>query len=130
MDRKLIEKLDKFFSIYIRTKDANEFGIVKCYTCGQYHHWKQVDAGHYISRRHYGTRWQEKNVKPQCKGCNIFNQGNASNFISHLIRDYGVEIIDILDHKKNAITKMSNFELSFLIEEYKKKSNKSLLAVS
>lgn len=122
--KKLIKKLDDVFSKYIRLKNADENGIVKCYTCGKYHHWKEIQCGHYISRRHFGTRWEEKNCKPQCVGCNIFNQGSADTFARNLIREYGSDILELLAAKKNNITKLGGFELNFMISDYQARVNK------
>lgn len=119
--QKLIKKLDTVFSQYIRLKYADNNGMVKCYTCGRYHHWKEMDAGHYISRRHYGTRWEERNVRPQCTACNIYNQGSADSFCRNLIKEYGVEVLDLLAVKKNNIFKLNSFTLNLLITEYKEK---------
>ena len=76
----LKKSLDTIFSRYIRLKDANDNGFVECYTCGVKKPWKQVDAGHFQSRRYLATRWNELNVKPQCKKCNIFNNGEQYTF--------------------------------------------------
>ena len=65
--KKLIARLDKVFSQWVRSKDADHRGFVQCFTCGQFKHWKTVDAGHFQSRAKFSTRWDEMNVKPQCK---------------------------------------------------------------
>jgi hypothetical protein len=53
----LVRKLDKVFSMFIRTRLAKE-EQVQCVTCGTVRkHYKEVDAGHFVSRRHYATRW-------------------------------------------------------------------------
>lgn len=49
--------------------------MLECWTCGETKHWKQVDAGHYISRRHKSVRWDLRNIRPQCKICNGFGKG-------------------------------------------------------
>ena len=58
----LVRKLDKFFSLYIRQRNAID-GYVKCVTCNTLKHWKEVDAGHFCSRRHYSTRWNTLNIR-------------------------------------------------------------------
>lgn len=77
--------------------------------------------GHYISRRHLSTRWFEKNCKPQCVGCNIFNQGNGPAYSIALIKEYGPGILEELEIKKNNTCKMGKFEYELLIKEYRKK---------
>lgn len=117
----LCKKLDKVFSEYIRRKDADKSGNVACYTCGKKQHWKKQQCGHYISRRHYSTRWLEENCKPQDAGCNIFNQGNSPAFALHLIKDYGSEHLQNLDKLKNTLCKMDRFAYELLIEGYEEK---------
>ena len=67
---KLVKKLDAVFSQYIRLKDADEFGNATCFTCGKVDHWKKLQNGHFQSRKHYATRWDEMNCQVQCvSGC-------------------------------------------------------------
>ena len=68
----LKKKLDIIFSKYIRLKDADPSGNVECYTCGVVKQWEKdgMQAGHFMSRKHTITRWDEQNVKPQCYTCN------------------------------------------------------------
>ena len=70
---KLVKKLDAVFSQYIRLKDADEFGNATCFTCGKVDHWKKLQNGHFQSRKHYATRWDEMNCQVQCvSGCNMY----------------------------------------------------------
>lgn len=73
--KNIVKGLDTIFSIYIRRRNADSKGMVKCVTCGCKKHWKEVHAGHFISRRFYATRWDEDNVQVQCPSCNIARQG-------------------------------------------------------
>ena len=50
----LITKLDKVFSEYIRRRYAKN-DIATCVTCGKKDHWKKLQAGHFMSRKHYAT---------------------------------------------------------------------------
>lgn len=56
--KKLIEKLDKIFSIYIRRRNAVN-DVAECFTCGKKDHWKKLQNGHFQSRKHYSTKWHE-----------------------------------------------------------------------
>ena len=69
--QRIIQKLDKAFSHFVRQRDADDDGYINCITCGKNKHWKEVDCGHFQSRRYMATRWHEKNASAQCKGCNI-----------------------------------------------------------
>ena len=67
----LIRKLDRIFSEYIRKRDTNHKGQVECISCQKTFQYKEVDAGHFISRKYLRTRWDEKNVHGQCRRCKI-----------------------------------------------------------
>src|SRR4051812_13988495 len=97
----LVKELDTIFSTYIRLREADENGMVKCFTSGKIMHYKKSQAGHFISRRHYATRWDEKNVQVQSVHENIFNQGNAPVFGKRLDEKYGAGTVDMLLMKKN-----------------------------
>ena len=79
---KLKKELDKWFSLYIRLRDSNEYGIVQCFTCGKIGHYKKggMQCGHFQSRRHHATRWNEQNCQVQCVKCNMFEQGEQWKF--------------------------------------------------
>lgn len=113
----LIKKLDAVFSIYIRNRYAvNE--IAECYTCGKKEHWKKQHAGHFASRRHYSTRWNEYNVQVQCPSCNIWQQGMQFQFGKNLCLQYGDNFADDLMIESKQIRKFTDVELQELIEHY------------
>ena len=56
---KLVKKLDTIFSQYIRKVNSDN-EISTCFTCGKQDHWKKLQNGHFQSRRHYSTRWDER----------------------------------------------------------------------
>lgn len=116
--KQLIKKLDQVFSEYIRKRNANEQGMVECFTCGSVKHWKSIDAGHFMSRSKYSTRWDDKNVQVQCKACNVFKHGEQFKFSLKLDQVYGKGTAEELMIKSNNLQKISNFELESLIEEY------------
>jgi hypothetical protein len=114
----LVKDLDTIFSQFIRLRVADNNGIVKCYTSGVFIHYKKSQAGHYISRRHYSLRWDERNVQVQSVSDNIYNQGNASVFAKRLQEQYGETILDELAAKKNNKFHLNDFILRHLIAEY------------
>lgn len=113
----IVKKLDKVFSQYIRLKDADHAGYVTCFTCGVTKHWKEVDAGHFQSRGKYATRWNEDNVKPQCKRCNGFRGGEQYQFALNL----GTDLADDLVVLSNQPARFSNIELLEMIKKYEAK---------
>jgi hypothetical protein len=118
---KLVSKLDAIFSKYVRKRlvDANGFGV--CFTCGKSKHWSEVDAGHFQSRMKMSTRWDERNVQFQCKGCNMTNGGQQYTFGIKLDEVYGEGTAQEILVKSQQILKFSISDLRELIELYKRK---------
>ena len=65
----LVKKLDKVFSLYIRLRDAMPSGYVRCISCGQIKPFADVDCGHFHSRTHMATRFDEENCNAECRYC-------------------------------------------------------------
>ena len=113
--------LDRIFSEYIRRRDADDRGYVKCISCGTVVPWKQSDCGHYINRRHNSTRYDEVNCNAQCRSCNRFDEGNIQGYRRGLIEKYGEKATDYLEIKKYNTSKLGQFEINVLAHEYRKK---------
>lgn len=117
----VVKQLDQVFSQYIRRRNANLDGFVECVTCGNVRHWKQMQAGHFMSRRKYSTRWDEMNVQVQDDACNRWRQGEQYKFALWLDENYGEGTADKLVLKSNQQVKYSTEELEEMIEDYKAK---------
>jgi len=115
--KKLIENLDTVFSQYIRLRDADQEGYCRCVTCGEKHYWKRIQAGHFISRKHYATRWDETNVHAQCVACNVFRAGEQYKYSLFLGADISHELLE----KSRELVKYADFELEEMIKNYKNK---------
>ena len=117
--KSLVIKLDTVFSQYIRRKDAID-EIATCVTCGKKEHYKKLQCGHFMSRRHYSTRWDENNVGVQCYGCNITNQGTQYAFSKYLTQ-FDNNLPDNLLIKSKQIVKFADVDLVQMIEYYNNK---------
>ena len=115
--KSLIKKLDTVFSKYIRRRTADHKGVVECFTCGKKDHWKKMQCGHFQSRKHYSTRWNEDNCQVQCVGCNMFKSGEQYKFglKLNMISPNTAENLFLL--AKN-IKKFNNFDLELMIQKY------------
>jgi len=116
--RKIEKKLEKKFSKKIRLRNA-ENEISTCFTCGKEDHWKKLQNGHFQSRKHYSTRWDETNCQVQCAGCNVFRYGEQYIFSERLDQKYGEDTARRLHIKAKEIIKYQTFELEDLILKYK-----------
>jgi len=115
---KLVKKLDAIFSQYIRLKDSVD-GYATCFTCGKKDHWKKLQNGHFQSRKHYATRWDEQNCQVQCAGCNVFRYGEQFLFAKYLDERFYAGLSDELYFKSKQIVKFSNVEIEEMILKYK-----------
>ena len=116
---KLVKKLDSIFSKYIRLKHSKN-GVCSCFTCGRKYEVKKIQAGHFMSRRHYSTRWDEDNVRPQCYGCNIGNQGRAYEFGLNLNNEQEGKADELLIRSRELV-KFSTGDIEMLIANYQEK---------
>ncbi len=115
---KLVKKLDTIFSQYIRQKNSID-GIATCFTCGKKDHWKKLQNGHFQSRRHYSTRWDEINCQVQCAGCNVFKYGEQYVFGNKLDQKFGSGTAKRLHIKAKQMIKLADFEIEDMIKRYK-----------
>ena len=116
---KLVKKLDTVFSKYIRISNADKNGYCTCVTCGVVKHWKEIQAGHFMSRKHYSTRWDERNVSSQCLACNMFRQGEQYKYSLFLGKDEA----EVLYLKSKETVKFTNYELEEMIKDYSNRLN-------
>ena len=125
---KLKKELDKWFSLFIRLRDATDEGMVQCFTCGVVKHYKLgMQCGHFQSRSFLATRFDEENCQPQCVGCNMFKQGEQYKFSIALDSKYGegtAEELEMIARKKIKINRWQyEEEISYykgLVENLKK----------
>lgn len=117
-------KLWQTFSIYIRMRDADEDGYVKCITCPTRKHWRQMDAGHGIGRQHKATKFDEKNVAAQCKRCNGFNGGEQAIYKEEVEKRYGKGTWDKLVLKSRQTCKRGKVDIEEMTKYYKEQVEK------
>lgn len=116
----LVRKLDKIFSMYIRLRDSKPYGgkYFKCISCGQIKAFDQMDCGHYFSRKHMATRFNEDNCHGECRGCNRFSADHLHGYQTHLIEKIGRQRFNHLIVLHNTTKKFTEFELQEMIKYY------------
>lgn len=117
---KLKKELDSIFSRYIRLRNADgETGDAICVTCGKIDHWKKLQNGHFMSRRHSSTRWDEDNCQVQCYSCNVMQQGKQYEYSLWLDDYYGKGKSDELLARSRETVKFDRHDLAKMHLEYK-----------
>ena len=117
---KLKKELDTIFSIFIRLREANEYGMCQCFTCGVVRHYKDgMQNGHFQSRKHMATRFDEDNCQVQCIKCNMFSQGEQFKFGLNLDAKHGEGFAEELECLARTTFKISRAEYEEKITYYK-----------
>ena len=116
---KLKKELDKWFSLFIRLRNADDLGFVKCYTSGRFYHYKSIHAGHFMSRKCMSTRYCEINVQAQSIADNLYGQGEQYKFGLNLDAQYGEGTAESLQIKSKQIQKFSRVDYEEKISYYK-----------
>ena len=115
----LTAKCDRVFSTLVRLSKADAHGDVCCYTCGTVRHYKQMHAGHYMSRRNKSIRWHHDNARPQCPGCNQYGKVNGpgeSVIFGRKLSEEGVDV-DELERLGRSVRVWTEDELEVLLHD-------------
>lgn len=117
---KLVKKLDTVFSHFVRLSNADNSGYCTCVTCNKKFFWKEIQAGHFMSRKHYSTRWDERNVKPQCVACNVYRAGEQYKYSLYLGNNLSKKLLE----QSRELRKFTNIELEEMIADYSERVKK------
>ncbi len=104
------KELDWIVSQVVRRSSADSQGMVKCATCPKVLHWKYMQCGHFQDRAHTATRYDMRNLAPQCEDCNCFNDGENDEFAEFIDGYYGKGTADELRKLANTIVHDYNYE--------------------
>lgn len=122
----LDKKAWKLFSEIRRREDAWKRGDgdnVPCVTCGNWKHWKEMDAGHYadLGKMYGAGKFQAEAVHNQCKKCNYYENGNQHLYHQFMLTNYGEDKTLYLASLKHKTAGYTHNDYLLLIEEFKKK---------
>ena len=121
---KLVDDAAVLLQKLVRMKAADELGYCKCATCDAWKHWKEMQGGHFISRRYTATKLLEENIHSQCYGCNgpRAKDGVVTVEYTNFMTDtYGREFVDELLVAKNATKKYTREEIAQVSAEFKER---------
>lgn len=115
----LKKEADKYFSIATRYRFSNDDGTAECVTCGVRKPVKQLQCGHFMSRRFNSTRFEERNTAPQCVACNMFRSGEQYKFSLFIEDYYGKGTAEELRALAQRIHKFTREELEQIVSDSK-----------
>jgi hypothetical protein len=117
----LVDDLDMWFSRYVRLRYADNEGFVHCFTSGKKMRWQRAQCGHYISRKHFATRWLPDNCRPQSEYDNCNLSGNLEVFKKKLEEEKS-GITEWLLEQSREVVKPTRDELKEMIIDFRTKS--------
>lgn len=100
-------------------RDADQYGIAECITCGEKKHWKNLQCGHFVSRKVNVLRFDEENTNAQCVGCNMFKSGEQYAYSKALDMKYGDGTAERLWAQRFDTHKFTITELEEIIHDRK-----------
>ena len=110
--------LDERFSVWVRQGKGLLVDYNECVTCGVEKDWRDLHAGHFIPRQYTATRYDPRNVWPQCPRCNTFRHGALTEYTLFMIKTYGQSVVDELLQAKHKTVKMTRSDYEELLAKY------------
>lgn len=114
----LKKKADKFYSQATRLRHSED-GVSQCITCGVKKPWKELQAGHFVSRAVNSLRFDPENVNPQCYSCNVMRYGERFEYAKQLDLMYGKGTAEKLHTRRFESHKFTITELEQIIHDAK-----------
>lgn len=122
--KKAKKKAWKQCSLYIRLKNSDKNGFGECYTCGKRVHHKKANAGHGIAGRTNSVLFDERIIRFQCVGCNIWGNGQYPVFTRKLIEEMGMKAYDKIVSQSGTVKKYTLTDYEEIEHIYKEKVKK------
>lgn len=116
----LIKIADDVYSKWLRQSNADKDGFVICYTCDEKLRPQDAHCGHYVKRGNLFLRFDNRNTRVQCEGCNVYKDGNYAEYTKRLEAEYP-GITDILQEEAALVYKPHRHEIQAIINEYNQK---------
>lgn len=114
----LRKKADAVFSRFVRWSAMERDGKVRCVTCSARKPPEEMQAGHFVSRKHNATRFDTRNVGPQCPACNLFRGGEQYRFGQYIATTFGAGVPDELFSLARNTKQFTAEELVKLIHDW------------
>lgn len=113
----LIKDADAITSRYVRLLHSDKDGVIICYTCQTKMDYHDAQCGHFIGRSNFYLRYDLRNLRPQCNGCNCYKHGNLGKYRKFLNEEH-LGLPDILYEESHLIHHVGRDELRAIIADY------------
>ena|ERR1044071_7695602 len=118
----LIKEADKWVSLYVRLRAADQNGTVKCISCNEKMWYLDADCAHFEDRDNMGTRYYLPNLAPACQNCNRFDhyehlkawrdkltqqqENDLNQRAKSMLKFTRPELQELIDHYKGEVAKL------------------------
>lgn len=129
---------DILFGHFIKNRDADKAGNVKCICCNATFNLKDktsdggyvIQAMHFVPRGTYNLRFDERNVHAGCCYCNLDMHLNSDGIAYKRYRAYltsclGEEEVNEMESSKKEVNKITETFLKETISKYKKRKSET-----
>tara|TARA_R110000765_G_scaffold27929_6_gene67671 strand:+ start:2990 stop:3466 length:477 start_codon:yes stop_codon:yes gene_type:complete len=130
---RLVDEIAKKLQKLVRLKAADENGMVKCWTSGHVKHWKEMQGGHFISRKHQRTKIMEENIHPQTASQNLYGMKDSLTVLNYrqaMCDFYGKDYVEWLEKEARLPLKTPRPELEDTYYELVKRCKELEEAIS
>ena len=103
----------------VRLQAADEYGWVKCVSCGELKFWRDLQAGHWVDGRNNAVLFERDGVHPQCSKCNVTLNGNKVEYTKYMESKYSAERLEELRLLRHKNLSWTRDELEDRIDAYK-----------
>lgn len=117
--QELMKLADIVFAKWVKKRDSLTDGTFKCISCGLFKSTKEMQNGHYFSRRYSAVRYHEDNNNGECESCNCGDNNHLDGYKVNLEAKIGSERLKWLQENYNKGHKWEREELIELIKKYK-----------
>ena len=105
----------------IRMEASDIQGRCQCVTCGVVQSYKVMHACHFVGGRTMGILFEETNIHPQCRKCNVDLVGDSERYGWYMEKRYGMDEIQRLKRLRWQVTTLTRDQLNEMRETYKRR---------
>lgn len=109
------------FARWVKLNWSEDGAFCNCFTCNKTIEIGSRDcqAGHFIPRTYAPTKFDERNVRPQCSYCNEHRHGAHVEFRENLINEIGLDQVQEIETRCRQRWKWDKQELIDQIKYYR-----------
>lgn len=105
--KRLVDKLDALFSIFVRLRGKKRTGGV-CELCAK----RPIEVCfHWVSRGDYATRWDQDNAVASCRGCNFEETFRKRKYRDMHVMMVGEDAREAIEEKSRTLTHYTDDDL-------------------